>query len=190
MCYTEKTHNKIKSDQHDTWRGLNWKTTKWPRSHRPGKEWIAPNKVARYNNDWIQKARIKKWKWRKTSQLQLRPRPAQGTSEETRKTKDPELPDGLESPNFVMNCQRRAMVIVQQNMTGYDCSWRMRRSRENRWPCTSKRWSTSTKVGLMSPGACHIFPPYWSRFHCRSVVQIPRNPMTSEVRIQTNLLQQ
>ena len=65
LYFAEKTHNKIKSDQHDTWRRLNWKTTKWRRSHRPGKEWIAPKIVERYNNDWIQKARIKKWKMKK-----------------------------------------------------------------------------------------------------------------------------
>ena len=52
--------------------------------------------------------------------MQQQLRPAQGTSEETRKTKDPELPDGLKIPNFVMNCQRRATVIVKQNMAGYD----------------------------------------------------------------------
>ena len=58
--------------------------------------------------------------YKKISQMQQQLRPAQSTREETRKTKDPELADGLKIPNFVMNCPRRAMVIVEQNMTRYD----------------------------------------------------------------------
>ena len=54
--------------------------------------------------------------------MQQQLRLGEGTSEEARKTTDPELPDGLKIPNFVMNCQRRAMVIVKQKLTGYDYS--------------------------------------------------------------------
>ena len=45
--------------------------------------------------------------------MQRQLRPAHGTSEETRKTKDPELPDGLKIPNFVMNCHRETLKICE-----------------------------------------------------------------------------
>ena len=103
-----------------------------------------------------------------------------------------EIRNASKIQNFLMNYQSHPKVIVKKHNRDWIASrlrwcrnldgWIRDRLRD---PELSKRWTRFlTKVGLMSPGACHTFPSFWSRFQRWCVVHNPRIPHV--VRIQNS----
>ena len=87
-----------------------------------------------------------------------------------------------------MNYQRHTKAIVkEQNVTGNDSRCGYDGVGKFRDPELRKDGQPSTKVGLMSPGAATLFPPFCSRFS--NVDVFVQNPRIPGVRIQMNLLQ-
>ena len=87
-----------------------------------------------------------------TRQQQLRP--AQDTSEETRKIQDPELPDELLDPEL----RDELSEAYKSHREKAECDWiplQMDGVGKFRDLELRKDGQPSTKVGLMSPGACH-----------------------------------
>ena len=92
-------------------------------------------------------------------------------------------------PNSVMNYQRNTKVIVKkQNMTGYDSGCGYDGVGKFRDPELRKDGQPSTKVVLVSLGACDTFPPSRSRF--QTLTCCTESEDCHGVRIQMKLIQQ